>query len=231
MRAHYLQHVPFEGLGSMEPWLAARGFTISHTLLAPSPTFPALSEIDLLLVMGGPMSVNDEEEEPWLRDEKRYIEQAIAAGVPLLGVCLGAQLIAAALGARVYPHQREIGFWPIYAAADPPPHGYRFPSELTVFQWHGETFDLPSGATLLASSPACGHQAFQLGERVIALQFHLETTPASAEDLVNHCGDELQPGPWVATQEAILNPEAGSFEQISNEMARLLTYLTRDLIR
>ena len=101
MRAHFLQHVPFEGLGSIESWLHANGYQISATRLFDSEALPSLDEIDLLIAMGGPMSVNDEQEYPWLTTEKEFVRDAIHSGKPVLGICLGAQLIAAALGARV----------------------------------------------------------------------------------------------------------------------------------
>ncbi|MCK5862638.1 MAG: gamma-glutamyl-gamma-aminobutyrate hydrolase family protein, partial [Candidatus Hydrogenedentes bacterium] len=181
MRAHYLQHVPFEGLGSIESRLHSSGYEISSTQLFESPEFPALEEIDLLLVMGGPMSVNDEEIYPWLSQEKEFIRRAIDMKKPVLGVCLGAQLIANVLGARVYQNsEKEIGWWPVHGTPVPSSSLFQFPASIQAFHWHGETFNLPAGATLLASSTACKNQAFQIGTSVIGLQFHLETTPESA---------------------------------------------------
>lgn len=110
MRAHYFQHVPFEGLGSIAPWLAAAGFEITSTRFFVSTELPDLNDIDLLVVMGGPMSVNDEAKLPWLVPEKRFIREAIKAGKPVLGICLGAQLIAGAAGTRIYRNPvKEIG--------------------------------------------------------------------------------------------------------------------------
>ena len=115
MRAHYLQHVEFEGLGSIEPWLKAAGYEITNTRLFESAKLPDLKKIDLLIVMGGPMSVNDEDDFPWLVSEKKFIREAINSGKPVLGICLGAQLIASATGARVYRNPiKEIGWFPIY---------------------------------------------------------------------------------------------------------------------
>ena len=176
-RAHYLQHVPFEGLGSMAAWLETADYAITGTRLFEGDVLPDARDLDLLIVMGGPMSVKDEAEHSWLVAEKRFVRQTIESGVPVLGVCLGAQLIANAMGAPVYAHTaKEIGWFPVRACATGASMGFEFPLETTVFHWHGETFDLPTGARLLASSEACRNQAFQLGDHVIGLQFHLETT-------------------------------------------------------
>ncbi|MBU0964972.1 MAG: gamma-glutamyl-gamma-aminobutyrate hydrolase family protein, partial [Proteobacteria bacterium] len=156
MRAHYFQHVPFEGLGSIALWLAAAGFEITSTRFFASAELPDLNMIDLLVVMGGPMSVNDEAELPWLVLEKRFIREAIEAGKPVLGICLGAQLIASALGARIYPNPvKEIGWLPIQGISANDSAVFRFPETEKVFHWHGETFDLPAGAIRLAKSEGC----------------------------------------------------------------------------
>ncbi|MFZ3157950.1 MAG: gamma-glutamyl-gamma-aminobutyrate hydrolase family protein, partial [Smithella sp.] len=178
MRAHYLQHVEFEGLGSIASWLEADGYEITNTRLFESAKFPNLKEIDLLVVMGGPMSVNDEDDFPWLVSEKQFIREAINSGKPVLGICLGAQLIASAAGAKVYSNPvKEIGWFPIYGISSQDVSIFSFPPSVKVFHWHGETFDLPSGAIRLAKSDGCENQAFQIGKPVIGLQFHLETTP------------------------------------------------------
>ena len=177
MRAHYLQHVEFEGLGIIEDSLRARGVEVSGTRLYAGDSLPALDDIDLLVVMGGPMSVNDEAELPWLAAEKAFIRQALTADKRVLGVCLGAQLIASALGQRVYlGAEKEIGWLPIYGNTHLNGAAFHFPDQIDVLHWHGETFDLPAGAVLLASSEVCRHQAFQLGRSVIGLQFHPEVT-------------------------------------------------------
>ncbi|MEW8428881.1 MAG: C26 family cysteine hydrolase domain-containing family, partial [gamma proteobacterium symbiont of Ctena orbiculata] len=192
MRAHYLQHVPFEGLGSIEDWLLLSGYEITATRFFESPDLPRLEEIDLLIVMGGPMSVNDEHAYPWLAKEKNFIRSVIDAGKPVLGICLGAQLIAASLGSEIYPNSvKEIGWFPISAVKSIPDSLFRFPEETTVFHWHGETFDLPSGAVCTAKSKGCQNQAFQFGRKVIGLQFHLEPTASAANAIVENCRDEL----------------------------------------
>ena len=164
MKVQILQHVPFEGPGSMAAWLAARRADVACTRLFAGDPLPRAEQVDALIALGGPMSVNDEDELEWLRPEKQLVRDAVARGLPVLGVCLGAQLIASALGARVYPGAaREIGWFPIRGLPDLAP-GFQFPPECLAFHWHGETFDLPAGAVRLASSAGCENQAFQWSE-------------------------------------------------------------------
>jgi GMP synthase-like glutamine amidotransferase len=226
VRVHFLQHVPFEGLGSIRYWLDSRAATITSTKLYQEPRFPDLTDVDWLIAMGGPMSVNDEHTYPWLIQEKQFIRRAIDAGKVVLGVCLGAQLVASSLGARVYPNrEREIGWFNIYKLeGDTGGMGALLPSSLEVFHWHGETFDLPAGAVHLARSDACAHQAFSIGDRVLALQFHLETTLESAQALVdNSRGDLLSGGPWVQSEDEMLWDPA-RFDRINQVITLLLRY-------
>ena len=207
MRIHYLQHVAFEGLGSMEPFLRARGHTLSATHLYKGETPPPVDAIDMLIVMGGPMGIYDEQEHPWLAAEKRFIRQVIDSGKKVLGVCLGAQLIADILGERVTKNaHREIGWFKIKpeAAIGDTILGPVFTSELEVFHWHGDTFTIPNGAVPLAASEACQNQGFIYDNRVIALQFHLETTYQGAISLVEHCGNELDGSSYVQSEKEML---------------------------
>lgn len=212
----------------MHGWLQAAGYDIGTTRWHAGDVAPGMDAIDLLIVMGGPMSVNDEAGHPWLRAEKHFIRQWVERGHPVLGVCLGAQLIAHALGARVYPNaQKEIGWYPVTSVLPASDHAFSFPEEQLVFHWHGETFDLPLGAIHLARSAACENQAFQFGTNAIGLQFHLETTPASAHDLVLHCRDELtESSPYVQCEEALLHVQSGRYDQINCLMGQVLGYLT-----
>jgi GMP synthase-like glutamine amidotransferase len=184
MRVLAFRHIPFEHPGRIGTELERRGIGIDYAdLYQPGAAAPDPARYDGLIFMGGPMSVNDPLE--YLEREAGWIAEAVAAGRPVLGICLGAQLIAKALGARVYPNPvKEIGWFEIEltgeGAADPLFAGAA-PRE-TVLQWHGETFDLPPGATWLASSAACRHQAFRAGANAYALQFHLEVTPEMIED-------------------------------------------------
>jgi GMP synthase-like glutamine amidotransferase len=230
MRTHYLQHVPFEGLGSIEPWLRKAGHDIGSTRLYENDTLPSPENLDLLIVMGGPMSVNDEVDHPWLADEKRFIREVIASDTPVLGICLGAQLIASALGARVYANPlKEIGWHPIEGVSSSSnENGFCFPASLAVFHWHGETFDLPPGAIHLARSEGCEHQAFMLKQKVMGLQFHLETTAESAQQIVTHCRDELTPSRFVQSEMEILSTSPESYAAIHRVMGEILTWLTSE---
>lgn len=226
MRAHYLQHVPFEGLGRIEPWLTQNGYELTVTRFFHSDELPDPQSIDFLIVMGGPMSVNDEDKFPWLRTEKQFIRAMIEADKPVLGICLGAQLIASAMGARVYANPfSEIGWFPVHAVASNRHSTFQFPSSATVFHWHGETFDLPRGATPLARNEGCENQAFQLGRRVIGLQFHLETTPDSARALLSNCREELVPSRYVQSEEEIMAAPPGRYISIHRLMVGILTFL------
>jgi len=188
-----IRHVPFEHLGRIGPALDAAGLIYRYFDLFSGAAPPDPGSSPGLILLGGPMSANDRDE--YLRVELRLIEAAVAAGKPVLGVCLGAQLIAKALGARVYRNAvKEIGWFPLHfteaGKGDPLPGGLSDPS--TVLQWHGETFDLPSGAVHLAWSEGCRNQAFRYGSNVYAFQFHLETTPDMIADWCAqdaNCGD------------------------------------------
>jgi len=225
LHAHSLHHVPFEGLGSIEPWLKAEGYEITRTDFFRDPTLPEIETIDLLIVMGGPMSVNDGDTFPWLAQEKKFIRHCIESGKPVLGVCLGAQLIASALGAKVFRNPvKEIGWFPI-EGVKANSSSFAFPQATEVFHWHGETFDLPPGATLLASSKGCTNQAFQLGRSVIGLQFHLETTLESARDIVANCRDELIPSLYVQKEKQILSAPPERYRAINELMGSVLSFL------
>lgn len=189
MRAVCLQHVSFEGAGVFAKLLAARDCALDSRVvpvegLPPDPG-------DFLLIMGGPMSVNDAE--PWIREEIRFIRQAIDAGKPVLGLCLGSQLMARALGAKVYPGLSfELGMTPVQIS-DQGRHDAVFqcmPESFDVFQWHGEVFDLPAGAVPLASSEVC-LQAFRYGKQAYGLLFHLELDQLGIEALCRECPNDL----------------------------------------
>ncbi len=229
MRAHILQHVPFEGPGCIDAWLDAAGWKKARTRFFESPRSPAPREVDLVIVMGGPMSVNDEREIPWLVQEKAFIREAIEAGTAVLGICLGAQMIASAMGATVRRNEyKEIGWFPVEGVSKEK-SCFRFPASTDVFHWHGETFDLPAGAVHIARSEACENQGFQVGKSVIGLQFHLETTPESARELVAHCRSELVPSRFVQSEATILKDTFSKYHSANALMGEVLSYLTASL--
>lgn len=226
MRAHYFQHVPFEGLGSIEPWLKSNGYDLTATRFFESADFPDPEAIDLFVLMGGPMSVNDEDKYPWLALEKQFVREVIDSGKPVLGICLGAQIIANAMGAKVFQnHAKEIGWFPIHGVAPVDKAIFGFPPSEKVFHWHGETFDLPPGAIRLAKSEGCENQAFQLGRRVIGLQFHLEITPISVNEIVSNCREEIVPAKYVQTEEEILSASSDRYKLINDLMGSVLAFL------
>jgi GMP synthase-like glutamine amidotransferase len=233
LRLHYLEHVPFEGLGSIGDWARHNGVSVSVTRFHRNDPLPKQDGFDWLAVMGGPMGVADEDRLPWLRQEKRFIQEAIAAEKVVIGICLGAQLIAEVLGSRVYRNPfREIGWFPIRFSGEAVKTGLLadFPETITAFHWHGDTFDLPPGTVRLASSEACLNQAFSKGSRVFGFQFHLEATRESASALIENCGDEMVEEDYIQTAEEIL--AAGDrFKTINRYMDILLDRLRAGAVK
>lgn len=176
------QHVPHEILGTLNPMLKRAGLRIRYVNFGRHPDAqPSLDGYDGLVVLGGPMSAYDDHRLPHLAVEMQLIDSAMRRDLPILGICLGAQLLARTLGARVYANPvKEIGWYQVsptgYATADPLLG--EFADSETLFQWHGDTFDIPSGAVHLASSPLCANQAFRHGRNVYGFQFHLEVDEA-----------------------------------------------------
>ncbi len=184
MRIAVVQHLFCESPGAYNTELDRRGVQRSVIEIDTGDALPDWREFDGIIAMGGPMSVNDEDDFPWLIEEKRWTAEAVNAGLPYFGACLGVQLLASALGARVYPlEQAEVGLLPVELTpeglADPVLGAAEDP--LLTLQWHGDTFELPAGAVLLASSPAAPNQAFRYGDSAYGIQFHLEVTPQMAQ--------------------------------------------------
>ena len=231
MRAHYLQHVPFEGLGSIDSWLQSIRAETTGTRLFEDPTLPAMDDLDLLIIMGGPMSVNDEADFPWLVAEKEFIRAAIEKDKAVIGICLGAQLIANAMGATVRPNkEKEIGWFPITGEATKRRGRLILLPGRNCLCFTGTA--RPSTcrcrrAIRLARSHACENQAFQLGRRVIGTQFHLETTPASARALAHYCRDELQPSRYVQTEAEMLGIDTSCYSTINRYMDNILQFIVR----
>jgi GMP synthase-like glutamine amidotransferase len=180
-----LQHIACEPPGEYETVLRELGANLHRVELDEGDPLPAPGSFDAIVAMGGPMSVNDDAELPWLTDEKRLIAESVRAGVPYFGACLGVQLLAASLGARVYAGpDPEVGVLPVTLTADgaADPLFAGLPRTFPTLQWHGDTFDLPEGAVLLAGSPAYPHQAFRYGRAAYGVQFHVEVTGDMARE-------------------------------------------------
>jgi GMP synthase (glutamine-hydrolysing) len=185
MRVLVLQHIACEPPGVYEDVLNERGATIHRVELDEGEPLPDWRAFSAIVAMGGPMSVNDEGELPWLRAEKAFIAEAVHAGLPFFGACLGVQLLAASLGAEVVEGPApEVGLLPVFLteAASTDPVFAGLPRELLSLQWHGDTFSLPEGAVLLASSPAYPNQAFRWGGNAYGIQFHLELSREMAAE-------------------------------------------------
>jgi GMP synthase-like glutamine amidotransferase len=212
-RLAVLQHVPFEGPGAIADWAEARGHALARVALDRGEPVPEPASVDALVVMGGPMGVGDEDRFLFLRDEKRLLRACVDTGRPVLGVCLGAQLLADALGARVSAQgYREIGWFPLRwdARARVVPPFAHVPDETIVFHWHGDTFASPAGTVPLAASEACAHQGFASPDgRVIGLQFHLEMREEDVLAPVENGRDQIAAGGrHVQTADEILGGHA-----------------------
>lgn len=226
------EHEPFEGPANIEKWAAARGHQMMRTRVFDGDAFPDNPDFDLLVVMGGPMSVHDEFEFPWMSAEKLCLKQAVARGRSVLGVCLGAQLLSEALGGQVgaNPH-REIGWHPVRlmpgAGAGPAFAG--LPATFTAFHWHGETFSVPRGASLLAQSEACVNQAFAVGGKLVGVQFHFETSAESLEEMLLHGADELTESAYVQTAAQIRAGAAEHLAALEPMLFRMLDNMAREI--
>jgi GMP synthase-like glutamine amidotransferase len=206
MRWHYLQHVPFEGPAYLASWAQRRGYVLTSTELWRNAIFPSRDEYDGLFILGGPMNVYEDDKYPWLAPEKEFIAQAISQRKPVLGVCLGAQLLSVVLGGSVTKNRhKEIGWFPVELT--PAGRGcalFRdFTDQSMAFHWHGDRFSIPPRAIHIARSDGCDEQAFVYENHVVGLQFHLETMRENIAALVEHCGEEIVPGSFVQDREAI----------------------------
>jgi GMP synthase-like glutamine amidotransferase len=230
MKIHYIQHVPFEDLANIEAWAKSRGHDLSRTLLFSDEALPKMADFDWLIIMGGPMNIYEHDKYPWLVREKEFISQAIACSKIVLGICLGAQLMADVLGGRVQRNSyKEIGWHqvrlteqgkasPIFAV---------LPESFVALHWHGDTFEIPPGAMRTAESRACMNQAFVLG-KAIGLQFHLESSRGSIDHLLENCADELTEGPYVQSPEE-LSDHMDRFSEIQGLMDLFLDKIEEKL--
>lgn len=208
MRIHYLQHVPFENPGIILTWAKEKKYTVTCTKMYEPHTFLSLEDFDWLIVMGGPMNIYEEDEYPWLKEEKKFIEKAIEAEKIVIGICLGAQLIADIIGGYVDQNpKKEIGWFPItwtkYAMENQ--LFSFFPPSPIVFEWHGDTFlNLPSEAVPLAYNKVCKNQAYVYKNHVFGFQFHLENTKEIIKNLLIFCEEDMTKEAYVQSKEEIV---------------------------
>lgn len=216
MKIHYIQHAPFETPGVILDWAAENGHRLTKTFVYSADknesAFPPLEDFDWLIIMGGAMNVYEDGMYPWLGPEKAFIKKAAEAGKTILGLCLGAQLLAVVLGGEVTQNaEKEIGWFPVTLtpAALKLPHFSLLPEKPVVFQWHGDTFSvLPPGAVLLAEGGVCENQAFMYGKKIFAFQFHWENTAGTIEEFIASGGEELaRGGNYVQKPEEMRVPE------------------------
>lgn len=214
MKVHYLQHVPFEDPGYIRTWLETNGHMFTGTAFYQSDfVLPAIDAIDALVIMGGPMGVYDETLYPWLKEEKAFITGCIRAGKKILGICLGAQLMAVCLGGTVKPASyKEIGWFPVTPEADRDTGNWLqqlFKNQPVVFHWHGDQFNLHGYDSLLETA-ANKKQAFVYTDQVIGLQFHLEVTASTMENMLYHGTSELVPDQYIQAA-TIINTRATDY--------------------
>ncbi len=205
-RVHFFIHVPYEDPGAIVIWCDNNGYEKSFTRFYEKAQLPDIKDFDMLVIMGGPMSVNDEDKFDWLPDEKMFIKRSIDSGKKVIGICLGAQLIANALGSEVTKNEyKEIGWHEVTFPDNKANLPVNLPEKINTFHWHGDTFKLPEGAVKIGHSEATSNQGFFFKEDVIALQFHPEMTEKMIQTLVNECKRELEEdSPFIQSEKEIL---------------------------
>lgn len=231
MKLHYLQHVAYETPACILDWIKQNGVECTSTKFFNKDELPNIDSLDFLLIMGGPMGVNDESLYTWLKKEKEFIKKCIENDKIILGICLGAQLIANVLGENVYKNKhKEVGWFPIKITQEAKNTELlnSSPDELTVFHWHGDTFDIPNGAIHLAESEGCKNQAFVLNERIVGLQFHFEVTEDSLNEMVKFGKGELVKNIYIQNEKEILDGKR-YIEENNKIMCKLLDSLTTKL--
>ncbi|PKL15897.1 MAG: amidotransferase [Spirochaetae bacterium HGW-Spirochaetae-5] len=218
-RIHIFLHVPYETPGCIETWIKEKGYFCSSTELYAGEVIPDISEVDWLIVMGGPMSVHDTDIYPWLLEEKKFIEEAVTREKVIIGICLGSQLIAEVLGSSVYKNNfKEIGWLPVEKNPEIADLSLlkRFNEIETVFHWHGDTFSIPNGAVHGFSSEGCVNQCFIYNNRIIGLQFHVEVMETLLESMIENGIDELVPDKYI--QDAALMRRGAHNIKRNNEL-------------
>jgi len=230
MRVHYLQHVFFEGIGFIEELI--KHHEVTKTELYKNDRLPEVLNFDCLIVMGGPMSIKDDQLYPWLAKERLFIKKVIEANIKVVGICLGAQLLADALHAKVFSNPvKEIGWFSFEKSLDLEStilKGIFNDSEM-VFHWHGDTFDIPSGAINIGRSNGCIHQGFIYKNQVIGLQFHLEMTEMAINAILKNCEDEIICGLGLDTEHSIYIQDQSTILGQMNYVARNNELMTKIL--
>ncbi|MBT8140154.1 MAG: type 1 glutamine amidotransferase [Gammaproteobacteria bacterium] len=237
MKLLVLQHVPFEGPAAIKAWADGHGHPVTHHCCASDTEYPDPGCYDACIIMGGPMGVNDAP--AWMDAELAFIRSWLDSGKFLLGICLGAQLIAAALGANVSKHHcREIGWFELQRCGNNPASTGQaswvdraLPAQFEALHWHGDSFALPEGARHLYRSAACEHQAFAIGNRVLGLQFHLEFDLSTAERVADACADELQDSSPTVQSRAQLMSNKVRFDTANRLMHQLLDAMRLEFMR
>lgn len=202
MKIHCIQHVPFEGPGAIEEYCAKNNVELTYSHLYKGDKLNN-TNADLIVIMGGPMGIYDDVKYPWLKIERNRLKELVQTDQKIIGICLGAQLLADAFGAKVYKNEKsEIGWFPVKKESNEQVIT-SFQTQEEVLHWHGDTFDLPKGATRIFSTDACLNQGFKKGG-VIGLQFHLEMRPQDVETIVENCRSEIVDGQYIQSAEEIL---------------------------